>query len=103
VLLAALSPAGVKVGVDLRHRGGVVDGGGWVVGIVVVVARPNRRRRSRCWFVNLKFSTCVRWPRICRCLGARDEPRPTGAISTSMRDESEVKRVRAGGRERETR
>jgi hypothetical protein len=37
VLLAALSPAGVEVGVDLRHRGGVVDGGGWVVGIVVVV------------------------------------------------------------------
>ena len=36
VLLAALSPAGVEVGVDLRHRGGVVDGGGWVVGIVVV-------------------------------------------------------------------
>ena len=35
VLLAALSPAGVEVGVDLRHRGGVVDGEGWVVGFVV--------------------------------------------------------------------
>jgi hypothetical protein len=32
VLLAALSPAGVEVRVDLRHRGGVVDGGGgWSV------------------------------------------------------------------------
>ena len=36
MLLAALSPAGVEVGINLRHRGGVVDGEGWVVGIVVV-------------------------------------------------------------------
>jgi len=45
VLLAALSPAGVEVGVDLRHRGGVVDGGGWVVGIVVVAGRFKGRSR----------------------------------------------------------
>jgi hypothetical protein len=38
VLLAALSPAGVEVGVDLRHRGGVVDGEGFVDGIVVVAS-----------------------------------------------------------------
>ena len=38
MLLAALFPAGVEVGVDFRHRGGVVNGEGWVIGIVVVAS-----------------------------------------------------------------
>lgn len=44
VLLARLSPGGVEVGVDLRHRGGVVDGGVVVdIGIAVVVAGLSRQ------------------------------------------------------------
>lgn len=47
MLLAGLSPAAVEVGVDLRHRGGVVDVGGWMVGIVVVAGSSTQDCRSR--------------------------------------------------------
>lgn len=47
MLLAGLSPAAVEVGVDLRHRGGVVDVGGGMVGIVVVAGSSTQDCRSR--------------------------------------------------------
>jgi len=99
VLLAALSPAGVEVGVDLRHRGGVVDGGGWVVGIVVVVAESSKAH-SRCWLVNvnLNFSVVQRLPSP-RCAdygtGRTETARESAGLSTfEMRNAREQVGIR---------
>jgi hypothetical protein len=39
VLLARLAARAVEVGVDLGHRAGIVNVGGWMIGIVVVAGR----------------------------------------------------------------
>ena len=44
VLLARLAARAVKVGVDLGHRAGIVDVGGWMVGIVVVAGSSREVR-----------------------------------------------------------
>lgn len=44
VLLARLAARAVEVGVDLGHLAGVVDVGGWMVGIVVVAGSSREVR-----------------------------------------------------------
>lgn len=54
VLLARLAARAVEVGVDLGHRAGIVDVGGWIVDIVVVAGSSREvRAQSSKLLVNL--------------------------------------------------
>jgi hypothetical protein len=60
VLLARLAARAVEVGVDLGHRAGVVDVGGWMVGIVVVAGSSREvRAQSSKLLLNLRCSASV--------------------------------------------
>jgi hypothetical protein len=106
VLLAALSPAGVEVGVDLRHRGGVVDGGGWVVGIVVVAViflEDASAAAFSTWEIRALACAAETLPTglaggIGLGLMGRAELSPSEDVDLQVRDARE----RAGGREVET-
>ena len=57
MLLARLAARAVKVGVDLGHRAGIVDVGGWMVGIVVVAGSSREvRAQSSKLLLNLRCS-----------------------------------------------
>ena len=55
MLLARLAARAVEVGVDLGHLAGVVDVGGWMVGIVVVAGSSREvRAQSSKLLLNLR-------------------------------------------------
>jgi len=63
VLLARLAARAVKVGVDLGHRAGIVDVGGWMVGIVVV-ARSSREVRAQSSKLLLNLRAAAVWTAV---------------------------------------
>lgn len=75
MLLARLAARAVEVGVDLGHRAGVVDVGGWMVGIVVVAGSSREvRAQSSKLLLNLRCSaSVVRSFAEATCLGERCE------------------------------
>jgi hypothetical protein len=63
VLLARLAARAVKVGVDLGHRTGIVDVGGWMVGIVVV-AGSSREVRAQSSKLLLNLRAAAVWTAV---------------------------------------
>lgn len=94
VLLAALSPAGVEVGVDLRHRGGVVDGGGgWSVSSLSSSSRRQDSEHSRSRTIRFEKCDCSNLRQV---LGVGQDPLVSGLSDKLPARRTLRSRIRSG-------